>query len=1256
MKKRFIILAALIIFVCIAALSPLVINHRIIRQQVNQQLTSLLGEKAQIAGLEWRWLPTPALRIKNLTSANDSYSVTVPQVLLFPNWRSIFNRKFSLGKITCISPVIIIKDLQGHTKLTWPKHLPNLKISVTNGTLSLPAVADLPGGIRVRSLQFKKLRLDINSRGQRLKLKMRAKTNFSGDIDLLAKIDMNKHSYILDLNGRDINPANLFSRLGTTIKPATGNFPVAIHLEGRGQDNRSLAGSLTWQMSIDEIKTPFPIYLDGKLCTINSLGPITLTKYNKNYLLKLNKLVIADPAMNLSGTVALQHNVQGGKPQWVIDLNGRNIDLGAVRQVILQKFAGNSIAQKVCAIVRGGWAQSARYKFRGTTADFKHIHKMKLWVDVKKAPIHIPQINLNLDWASGPITIINGNLAGRGLRAQIAKSHGKNANLYMSLTREKHDFKLNLDIDADLGDLKTVLTKIIDNRPFQNELRRFKSLRGRARGNLNIGDKLDGLQTYVMVEDIQGQGKYNRLPWAFKLTDGNLQIGPQEVRWDHITGMLGPQIIKRSAGNIVWGGGRQCALNITQLDARIDLGPLWQKGAIRLNNNRSLAGSLTRSLAGSLTWHYLKDYFGRQLSGISGQAELRNFTLHGPAASPSAWRFKGDMDIPNLKFRAANLPGVVKSNGVQAQLTNKSAAVTGIFSLAGQSLYLKGRYWHHNFHQWHGKSTFNGIISKKLGHWLKKQNLLPARLFPRLPCRLKNFTVTGNNSSWTDMRVQGGIIAGLMGNSGPELDLDIIHTPALSINDLTLHDGPRKGKLTYITNSAQTIFTWHGTLRAQALTSLLQQNIINTGSLNGSFNMLSSYRHGLSASFSGYLKGKNLTIQPHDNTPNNQSVSIRNLELSGDKHKIKITRLNIRMGSDILQSHGQLTTGKNKYQLNMDAVAKGIAWHNLKQAIATIREKFQLKPGGIRHILPKNLTGIISFDLGRFTYRKQQRHNNDRKQKKEPQTLYSWSPLLGTLTFGDNRNTKVKLNSGRICGMDMSGLWEPNGPPASSFFQISQKKPKFLFENTLPCLGIKQGLIEGPFSLDVKLNGLPGAWQSGHLNLQSPHGLIRRMDLLSKIFSVINFTDLLSWNGNSVSGHKGLRYNSLTVETTVKNNLMNVNKIVLKGKGVNLTGRGTIALQNRNADLTFFIAPLKMIDSVVTSIPLIGRALGGKKESILTFPVAVKGPLKDPEVTALPPGAIGRATLEFVIDTLTLPFRILKPFFPDADLKPAPSK
>ncbi len=1232
MKKRFILLAALIIFLCMASLSPLLLKQHAIRERVNQQLTALLGEKAKIADLSWRWLPIPALRIKDLRSENDLYSLTIPKVLLFPNWRSIFNRKFNLGEITCLSPEIIIKDLSSPAR-SWPTHIPNLKISIKNGKISLPAITALTGGIRTKSLSLNDLRLDINSRGQRFKLNLQAKTSFSEKVTLLARVDLSKHYYRLDLNGNNINIAHLFSKLGNNITPASSNFSAKIHAEGLGGDN--------WQISIGGMSAPCPIYVAQKLCKINSLGSLKLTKYNEDYFMKLKELTISDPALSLSGTIARRHSSQEKKPRWEIDLNGKNIDLAAVRKIIKARFGTNQVAKEVCAIVRGGYAKSARYTFNGPSADFKHIHKMKIWVDVDKAPINIPGINLNLDWASGPITIINGNLAGKGLSAQIDKSRAQNGNLFLALTKDNNDFNLAIDIDADLHNLQNVLKKIVNDKPFQNELRKFKSITGRAQGTLYLGDQLHNLETRVTVRGIDGQGKYTRVPWAFKITDGNLQIEPHRVGWDHLTGVLGPHKIRRSAGNVSWGTEQNRELNVNRLDADIDLAALWRQGSLQLNGKRS----------------YLKDYLDGQLSDISGQAKLRGFSLRGPPASPSAWNFKGDLDVQKLKINARDLPGTVESKEVQAKLSGKSVALTGIFTAAGQTLYLNGRYRHHNLKKWHGQSTFDGVIDGKLGQWLKEQEWLPAELFPKLPFQLKNFTVTNNNSSWTDIRIQGDIIAGLNSNSGPSLSLDIIHTPRISLNNLVLRDGIREGKLTYIRNSisAKTVFTWHGSIRAQTLTSLLQQNFVDSGEITGSFNMLSTHKKNLSSFFGGSLKIHDLTMRSDNSPANIQTISIKDMELAGNQHKIKITKLDINMGPDVIKGQGLVTTNKNNYQLDLDIAANSLAWHNLRQTLTTLRNKFKADKGRaksepgkkIHHFLPQNLNGKISFDFGNFTYKKQPAPDD---KDKDP-ILYSWTPLLGTLTFRGNSKAKVNLNSGLICGMEMSGVWDLDGPSANSFFQISQQNSNFLFENALPCLGVKQSLIEGPFSLDAKLFGLPGDWQSGHLNLQSPHGLIRRMDLLSKIFTVINFTDLLVWDNQSTSKHKGLKYNSLNIETKIKDNVMNVDKIVLKGKGVNLTGRGTIALKNRQADLTFFIAPLKMIDSVVTSIPLIGKALGGKKESILTFPVGVKGPLKDPEVTALPPSAIGRAALDFVMDTLTLPFRIFAPLIPEKGQK-----
>jgi len=149
------------------------------------------------------------------------------------------------------------------------------------------------------------------------------------------------------------------------------------------------------------------------------------------------------------------------------------------------------------------------------------------------------------------------------------------------------------------------------------------------------------------------------------------------------------------------------------------------------------------------------------------------------------------------------------------------------------------------------------------------------------------------------------------------------------------------------------------------------------------------------------------------------------------------------------------------------------------------------------------------------------------------------------------------------------------------------------------------------------------------------------MSLLSNIFSVVNFTELLTFEDLPNFDTEGLQYNDLILEGQISANLLHIDRAVLNGKGINLTGQGNLDLSDFIADFTVFVAPFKMLDLVITNIPLVGKIVGGSKEAILTFPVKVSGPLQDPYVTPLAPSAIGQATLDLIKETLTLPTRVL---------------
>ncbi len=1209
MKKRLVFLTAAVVIVCGILLSPLLLKYSGVKQRINAQLTVLLGSSAGVGDIDWRWLPVPALRIKNLVSENDIYALRVPEVLVYPDWRVIFNRQLSLGRVTLINPKLTIKRLAFHEKRPV---LPNLKLTVKNGRLLLPA-GKLTPKLTLRRLSFNKLRLRITSHEQRLEISLRAAASFASEVNIQARADLNKGYFSLDLGTENFNLASCFSRLYGAGSLTATDIPLRLHAEAMGRHN--------WQAEI-KVDGPCALPVFGRLCKLRRLKNLQITRKGDDYFVDIDKLMLADPALELGGSVYRRKGI------WQIDLKGRDLDLAAIRRVILARFGKNKVAAKVCKIVEGGHARSARYTFRGPLSDFKHINRMTIAVDVDRAPIFIPDINLHLDWASGPITIINGQLTGKGLTAAIGGSRGKNGNLVLDLPEEDKAFKLVLDLDADLSDLNRILKTVVHNRPFQEELAHFKDIKGRAQGTLRLGDDLDNLQTRVVVRDMRATGRYDRLPWAFKVRGGQLEVAPELVSWEGLSCTLGPHDIKESSGFVSWSGGREPVLEINSLRGEADLTDLWQNSYLELGGKR----------------HFLRQVLATDISAVSGTLRLREGSLKGPAARPAAWRYTARGSVNNFHLLASHLPELT-SSVLDGKLTDHGAALSGIFKVAGEKIYLDGNYRHRHLRNWQGTTTLNGQVSPRLGPWLKGLDWIPSRFFPRLPCQLKDFSLTNNDAAWDDFRVKGRVRAGPQGvGAAPELDLDIIDNPKARLMTFKMADGIRQGKLTCNKwrAPARSVFTWHGKLRLQALNKFLARKFFDRGTVSGSFNMFAQHSNGLSAVFNGAMSFADISLEDKDES---MPLTVKQIYLAGDNRRMKIKGAEIKLGADTLLGHGFLTTNGNNYKLNMAVTAKKLAWHNLHQALNIIKKRLVSeaatgKTKAEKQIIPPNLSGGLSFVLGSFSYQnKSVVHDNGSK----PHT-YTWSPVRGRINF-KSRSTVVDLNSASICGMDMSGRWDITRPAASSF-KIASQGPVFKFDQTLPCLGVKQSLIEGPFSLDAELTGIPGNWRAGHINLQSEHGLIRRMDLLSRIFTVINFTDLLTWQNKSTTGHEGLEYNKLDIRTSVKNNVVTVNRLVLKGKGVNLSGRGTITLPQRRVDLTFFVAPLKMIDSVVTSIPLVGRALGGKKGSILTFPVSVKGPLADPEVTALPPGAVGKAAMDFVIDTLTLPFRILSPLLP----------
>jgi hypothetical protein len=87
--------------------------------------------------------------------------------------------------------------------------------------------------------------------------------------------------------------------------------------------------------------------------------------------------------------------------------------------------------------------------------------------------------------------------------------------------------------------------------------------------------------------------------------------------------------------------------------------------------------------------------------------------------------------------------------------------------------------------------------------------------------------------------------------------------------------------------------------------------------------------------------------------------------------------------------------------------------------------------------------------------------------------------------------------------------------------------------------------------------------------------------------------------------------------------------------------QGEVDLTKNEVNLTLLIAPLRTIDKVIDSVPLVGNIFGG---SLVSIPVQVSGDWNDPTVIPLSPSAVGSKLLGHVKRAFQLPLKMIQPF------------
>jgi len=172
----------------------------------------------------------------------------------------------------------------------------------------------------------------------------------------------------------------------------------------------------------------------------------------------------------------------------------------------------------------------------------------------------------------------------------------------------------------------------------------------------------------------------------------------------------------------------------------------------------------------------------------------------------------------------------------------------------------------------------------------------------------------------------------------------------------------------------------------------------------------------------------------------------------------------------------------------------------------------------------------------------------------------------------------------------------------------------------------------------------------GSLKIRGSNGKIKRYGLLSRILGVVNLVDLFSLEPGIGLIEGGFPYDEITVNSTIDRGIIHLDKAVIKGRGLNLYGTGSVDMPEKNLDLIVFVSPLKTVDKIINYVPVIGAIITGKHKSLITMPVKVSGLWSDPEVKSLPVKAVTDVFKKLLFNIIKAPFTV----FSGAESESAP--
>jgi uncharacterized protein YhdP len=175
----------------------------------------------------------------------------------------------------------------------------------------------------------------------------------------------------------------------------------------------------------------------------------------------------------------------------------------------------------------------------------------------------------------------------------------------------------------------------------------------------------------------------------------------------------------------------------------------------------------------------------------------------------------------------------------------------------------------------------------------------------------------------------------------------------------------------------------------------------------------------------------------------------------------------------------------------------------------------------------------------------------------------------------------------------------------------------------------------------------------GGTNVLLEKGVMRKSNVFLKILEFLSVQDIFTKRPPDIS-KEGLYVESLGGHGRIEKGVVRTENFQMRSPVLNAVATGSADLGQGLVDLDLGVQPLGTVDSVVSSIPILGYILTGENKALVTYYFEVKGPILDPQVEHVPFKTLGAGVAGVLKRLLLTPVKLFEDISDGITKLPAP--